>query len=70
VVAGGQGALDGYVYEPVEPDDRVEGEEPLDGPGPQARGFARQNPVTAPSQMQMIRSFAPQYQREWPVQYP
>ena len=33
-------------------------------------GFARLNPVTVPSQVQMISSLAPQYQREWLGQYP
>ncbi len=33
-------------------------------------GFARLNPVAVPSQVQMISSLAPQYQREWLGLYP
>ena len=33
-------------------------------------GFARLNPVTIPSQVEMISSLATQYQREWLGQYP
>ena len=40
MVVGDQGALDGCADEPVVPDDRVQGEEPLDDPGPQAAGQA------------------------------
>jgi hypothetical protein len=40
VVVGGQGALDRGADQPVEPDDRVEGEDPLVDAGPQACGLA------------------------------
>ena len=40
MVVGDQGPLDGGSDEPVVPDDRVEGEEPLDDPGPEAGGDA------------------------------
>jgi|HubBroStandDraft_6_1064221.scaffolds.fasta_scaffold1277764_1 hypothetical protein len=33
-------------------------------------GFARLNPVTVPSQVQISSSLQPQYQREWLGQYP
>jgi hypothetical protein len=37
---------------------------------PYSLGLARPNPVTVPSQVQMISSLLPQYQREWLGQYP
>ena len=37
---------------------------------PCSLGFARLNPVTVPSQVQISSSLAPQYQREWLAQYP
>src|SRR5713101_4114608 len=37
---------------------------------PYSFGLARPNPVTVPSQVQISRSLAPQYQREWLGQYP
>ena len=37
---------------------------------PYSLGFARPNPVTVPSQVQITVSLVPQYQREWLGQYP
>jgi hypothetical protein len=40
VVIGDQGSLDGCAGHPVVPDDRVEGDQPLDDAGPQPGGDA------------------------------